>query len=57
MPVTIHTFDRIKDRLPPETLQTLRQLIKLHGAERLLAAIHQLAIDSKPQVNSQVYPK
>jgi hypothetical protein len=31
------------DRLHPETLRTLRDLIKLHGADALIKAIREIA--------------
>ena len=36
------------ERLHPQTMQDLRQLVKLHGAERLIAAIRQ--IEKEPPV-------
>ena len=36
------------ERLHPDTIQTLRQLIKLHGTERLLAAILLIEKEADP---------
>lgn len=36
-----------EDRLHPETLRTLRDLIKLHGAERLTRALAEIAREAK----------
>jgi hypothetical protein len=33
---------READQLHPETLKTLRQLVKLHGRARLIRALHQI---------------
>jgi hypothetical protein len=39
------------DRLHPETIRTLRELIKLHGADRLILAIRQI---EKAQTNEDL---
>jgi hypothetical protein len=35
------------DRLHPETLRTLRELIALHGADALIKAIRQIEKDAR----------
>jgi hypothetical protein len=38
------------ERLHPQTMQDLRQLVKLHGAERLIAAIRQIEKEPPPRM-------
>ena len=35
------------ERLHPETTRTLEQMVKLHGADRLIAEIRKIAADAR----------
>jgi ribosome modulation factor len=40
------------DRLHPETIRTLRQLVKLHGEDRLILALKQMKIENESVARS-----